>query len=332
MRRRERYRVARSVKQFLAVTRLSPERVLQRAELPCDYLENEGGGLDAAGYFRLAEAVAAEANRPDFIRFAATTSANGPLVAPVYAFVCSPTIRQGLERLRVFKPLVGPITLTATREEDAVRLAFGSADPYTPITPVTGAYELVYFVELCRKYTAAHVVPLEVRMPQTVDDHDGLDDYMGVACNLSEQPSLVLSAADADRPLISENAEMWGVFETELRKQMLKRERNAAMSTRVKSVLLEMLPAGSSSADDVCKTLMVSRRSLQRRLQEEGLSYREVLDDTRSELSMHYLSKGDMSIEEISYLLAYQDPNSFYRAFHGWTGMTPMEVRGMRKQ
>ena len=42
---------------------------------------------------------------------------------------------------------------------------------------------------------------------------------------------------------------------------------------------------------------------------------------------MHYLKRADMSVQEISYLLAYRDPNSFYRAFQGWTGMTPGEAR-----
>ena len=53
-----------------------------------------------------------------------------------------------------------------------------------------------------------------------------------------------------------------------------------------------------------------------------------MLDTTRADLSMHYLRHGKMSVEEISFLLAYRDPNSFYRAFHGWTGMTPAEARG----
>ena len=331
MSRRELYRVASSLKPFLALTKLSPERVLQRAGLPIDYLENETTGLDAAGYFRLSEAVACEAGRPDFIRYSATTSANGPLIPPVYAFVCSPTIRQGLDRLALFKPLVGPVVLTAQREEDALRLGFSSADPEVPITPILGAYELVYFVEICRKYTASHIVPLEVQMPRTADDRAGLDAYFGVGSEVSETPSLVLAAADADRPLISENTDMWGIFETELRKQLLKRVQTAAMAMRVKSVLLEMLPAGSSSADEVCARLRISRRSLQRRLQEEGVSYRQILDNIRSELSLEYLRKSDMSVEEISFLLAYRDPNSFYRAFHGWTGMTPQEARGRRR-
>ena len=71
----------------------------------------------------------------------------------------------------------------------------------------------------------------------------------------------------------------------------------------------------------------MSRRSLQRHLKDEGRSFGDVLEATRVELSRLYLARDDFSIEEISFLLAYRDPNSFYRAFHGWTGMTPAQAR-----
>ena len=53
---------------------------------------------------------------------------------------------------------------------------------------------------------------------------------------------------------------------------------------------------------------------------------------TRSELAVSYLSKDELSVEEISHLLAYREPNSFYRAFQSWTGMTPLEARGVAVQ
>jgi AraC-like DNA-binding protein len=73
----------------------------------------------------------------------------------------------------------------------------------------------------------------------------------------------------------------------------------------------------------------MSKRSLQRRLKDEGLTFQAILDDTRADLAMTYLRDQNLSAEEISYLLAYRDPNSFYRAFQDWTGMTPAQARGL---
>ena len=99
------------------------------------------------------------------------------------------------------------------------------------------------------------------------------------------------------------------------------------MSARVRSVLPEMLPAGEASVQAAASRLRLSIRSLQRALKAEGTRFQDLLDATREDLARRYLSDTDLNVEEISYLLAYRDPNSFYRAFHIWTGQTPMSVR-----
>jgi AraC-like DNA-binding protein len=73
--------------------------------------------------------------------------------------------------------------------------------------------------------------------------------------------------------------------------------------------------------------LATSPRTLQRQLQLEGTTYQAVLTDTRKRLARHYLTHSDMTTAEIAYLLAYEDTNSFYRAFRTWTGATPDTVR-----
>ncbi|MEM9654001.1 MAG: helix-turn-helix domain-containing protein, partial [Actinomycetota bacterium] len=70
-----------------------------------------------------------------------------------------------------------------------------------------------------------------------------------------------------------------------------------------------------------------STRTLQRRLSEEGTSFQSVLNATRESLARHYLVNGGLAAGEIAFLLGYEEPSSFYRAFHSWTGQTPERVR-----
>jgi AraC-like DNA-binding protein len=65
----------------------------------------------------------------------------------------------------------------------------------------------------------------------------------------------------------------------------------------------------------------------QRRLKVEGVSFRDVLNMTRERIARHYLRNSNMTGAEISFLLGFEDPNSFFRAFHGWTGTTPERAR-----
>jgi AraC-like DNA-binding protein len=77
----------------------------------------------------------------------------------------------------------------------------------------------------------------------------------------------------------------------------------------------------------VAGELAISTRTLQRRLQEENTSFQAVLAQTREALARHYLASGRLTAGEISFLLGYSDPNSFYRAFHVWTGQTAQHSR-----
>ena len=73
--------------------------------------------------------------------------------------------------------------------------------------------------------------------------------------------------------------------------------------------------------------LATSPRTLQRQLQAEGTTFQAVLTGTREHLARHYLTHSAMTTGEIAYLLAYDDTNSFYRAFRTWTGSTPDALR-----
>jgi AraC-like DNA-binding protein len=89
-----------------------------------------------------------------------------------------------------------------------------------------------------------------------------------------------------------------------------------------------LLPSGESSVDAVCRRLGTSVRTLQRRLREEGDTFQAILNRTRESLARHYLKRPELTATEISFLLGYEDPSSFFRAFTSWTGTTPEQARG----
>lgn len=91
---------------------------------------------------------------------------------------------------------------------------------------------------------------------------------------------------------------------------------------------MELLPSGECTIEDVAKKLGYSKRSLQRKLQEENTSFQKQLNHTRELLAKYYVGSTDMRAEDIAYLLGYQDLSSFTRAFSLWTGAT---VSGYRQ-
>ena len=93
------------------------------------------------------------------------------------------------------------------------------------------------------------------------------------------------------------------------------------------SYAVELLPGGQSGIEDVSLKLGCSKRTLQRKLNEENTTYQKQLNHTRELLAKHYINNTDMTSDDIAYLLGYQDMNSFLRAFSLWTGMTISEYR-----
>ena len=120
---------------------------------------------------------------------------------------------------------------------------------------------------------------------------------------------------------------MWDYFEPELRKRLSELDVDDTYAARVRSALIELLPAGEGSIDDVSSKLGYSKRTLQRKLKEEDTTFQKQLNHTRELLARHYLKNSDMITDDIAYLLGYQDLNSFVRAFHIWTGMTISEYK-----
>ena len=96
---------------------------------------------------------------------------------------------------------------------------------------------------------------------------------------------------------------------------------------QLKRGLVELLAAGEANADSACRTLMLSRRTLQRRLRAEKTSFQKVLNEVRAVLAVNYLSDDRLKSLEIAMLLGYSSISSFTTAFKSWYDMPPIEYR-----
>jgi AraC-like DNA-binding protein len=101
-------------------------------------------------------------------------------------------------------------------------------------------------------------------------------------------------------------------------------------SERVENVLYQLLPGGGASAGAVASELAVSERTLRRRLHEEGIGLRQLVNRMRYELARQLLGNTGLSVSEIAAALEYADPNVFSRAFRSWASCSPTQWRAQR--
>lgn len=98
------------------------------------------------------------------------------------------------------------------------------------------------------------------------------------------------------------------------------------LRSRVEGLLAANLPGRIVDAEDMAANLGMSRRTFARRLSENGLSYREIVDGMRCDLACTYLKDG-FHIGEIAFYLDYADQAAFSTAFKRWTGESPSGYR-----
>jgi AraC-like DNA-binding protein len=96
---------------------------------------------------------------------------------------------------------------------------------------------------------------------------------------------------------------------------------------RVREAIRAELRGGSPKLETIAKRLAMSARTLQRRLQEQGAVFNDVLDALRFEAARSYLAQDDVAGSEVAYLLGFADASAFNHAFKRWSGLTPTEYR-----
>ncbi len=320
---------------LLQDTGLQAAHVLRRAELPGDLFGRGGARLESAQYFRLWAAIDAEAGdtgAPVPLRIAQQMTSDW-FDPELFAALCSADLNSALARLAHYKRLMAPMALALERNSRRTSVSVQFLDATLQPPPVLAAFKAVFLVQLARLATRSKVQPLRVGWPappQSAADARAYAAYFGVPVQRTHTPTVVFSAEDAQRPFLTANHGMWSFFEPALRQRLADLDRLATTVERVRGALLEALPAGALSMQAISARLGLSSRTLQRRLQDEGSSFQQTLDAVRSSLAQHYLQHSALSGAEISFLLGFEDPNSFVRAFQGWTGTTPQAARTAR--
>ena len=311
---------------YLSGMGFSMDEVLKKAMLPEDLFARQTPSLTAEEYFRFMGAI--DALSPDErtpIRLAASEGIEA-FSPPIFAAYCSRNALVCLKRLAQYKPLIGALLYQGEETETEVSAEILSANPELELPEILVGIEFVFLVGLIRKATKENITPLSVTAKQPMKNL-AYADFIGKSITTGEKNRLVFSKEDALVPFISRNESMWEFFEPELKRRLSMMETDDSYAARVRSALMELLPSGECTIDDVAKKLGYSKRSLQRKLQEEDTNFQKQLNHTRELLAKTYLANTDMTTEDIAFLLGYQEIGSFLRAFTVWTGSTISDYR-----
>lgn len=170
----------------------------------------------------------------------------------------------------------------------------------------------------------AGVTPTEIRMPGevTLTNGSSYNVFGASAIHGADLARIRVSSADLARPFRTADAHVASYLRADISRGLERLQ--MAVSWRVDELIRTSLDDGLGMRG-AAKTLGLSERTLRRRLDDEGTSFRERLDHVRRSRALELLAHEDVA--PVARNLGFVDARSFQRAFRRWTGMTPLEYK-----
>ena len=245
-----------------------------------------------------------------------------------YSWMASSTLKEAIERLvRSLRVVSTVIELVLEEQTDNIYLKF-------PDTKKSGARDeamdagMAVIIHMCRITYGEGFNPLAVSMVRDRPDcDDKFDAFFKAPINYSSSENYIcFSRYDLEKRLLSANPELVRVNDRIVSDYMAELDKNDIIA-QVRIKIIDQLPSGNVTQDSIAKSLNKSLRSLQRKLTNENVTYKYLLNSTRKQLAKQYMYNSKYSINEVTYLLGFSEPSNFSRAFKRWTGQSPSEYR-----
>jgi AraC-like DNA-binding protein len=143
----------------------------------------------------------------------------------------------------------------------------------------------------------------------------------------AERTALVFPATWLDQPMHGVNPQLRRILEAEV--EALKILSDGDFVSQLRRILQSLIVAGCPSVDQTALLLAMHRRTLNRRLNALGITFKQLLDETRFEIAQQLLRDTRMPVVDIAVTLNYTGASAFTRAFRRWSGASPAAWRAV---
>ena len=249
-----------------------------------------------------------------------------------YAAAHSLSFGDALERLVALQPAwTKSVSLVLRREAAFVRISYRAAD-----APPAGARRheteqmLAALVAFARGGTGADITPAEVRF-----EHDAPGDPAEhrrlFACPLvfrSAATEILFHAEDLALPMARADPKLGALIGAQVEKAIEGKAAGAPLAEALRAHLRTTIAAACRpSLDAAARALGMGPRTLQRRLREEGLGWRDLIDEARIARAGELLADRRLGLAQIAHQAGYSQVSAFHRAFRRIAGTTPRRHR-----
>lgn len=184
-------------------------------------------------------------------------------------------------------------------------------------------------ITAAREITEVDVHPTTVSIPQAAPpDPAPFREFFRCPVHFGSGAAIItLRREDLDLPIPSADEALNHYLENYAKSVINALPPQNTLVSQIWRILMVRLPAGDPGIDTIAATLGLNTRTVQRRLKEQGTTYRDLRDSFRQTTALKLLANPRVPIKEVAFLLGYQDLGAFYRAFRRWNDCSPMDYR-----
>jgi AraC-like DNA-binding protein len=265
---------------------------------------------------------------PDLGLRAARRHVTGDAGTFYYVVSSSPTVRDALTQASRFIRLLNDAVELGVRCEGNfvfVRFENSIVLPRAAIDYQVGSFFNNHLREWLGKHSSGVTVHFTHHAPENPSEYEGT--FAPATVNFSEPfVGFGFDKALLELPLPTADANLFAVM-APVADEMLGNMARTTVTADVRRIIHERLPLGAPDFADIAAQLTMSIRTLARRLENEGTTFRELVDDVRRTLAVDCVAHRDVGFSELSYRLGFSHCAAFHRAFRRWTGQTPLAYR-----
>ncbi|WP_198347604.1 helix-turn-helix domain-containing protein [Nocardia terrae] len=247
-----------------------------------------------------------------------------------YLFSNGPTLAESLRTVHEFRPLVASPAAGAAIIVDGGLFTIRETVALLPeaIIPAREEFTLALMLRRVREATGVHLVPIRVRLTQAAPrTHEHLVDVFGTRRIEFGAPYAEMSFLDAANLPTDCNPHQARIHRHYAEMLMSSFRVAEDWSSTLRIAIHESMLHGDTDLRTVADRLAVAPRTIQRRLQEQGTTWRDELETVRYEHAVNLLRNTDLPISSVAARLGYSDVRTLRRAFIRWKGLPPSVFR-----
>src|SRR5215831_1959044 len=247
-----------------------------------------------------------------------------------YVMASSQTLGDGLKRIARYSRITNEALVVGYREGNRHVVSLS----YSGVSRHSDRHQMEFcmfgLLRICRMLTGQNIVPQYFSIAHhRAEGASEMARFVGTKVEFgADRDEFALNVDAREFPLIHADPYLNDLLLKYCEAALAdRRDDTSQLRTRVENAISSLLPHGRVLVEDVARGLGMSKRTLARRLLDEGLNFTEILQQLRHDLAVRYLDDRKLHVSKIAWLLGFHEVSAFTHAFKRWTGKTPREMR-----